>query len=270
MYLIINKNQSSLQLNKIGNPFIELSETGSTNSYAIDKVHSNLAAHGTTYFAHNQTKGRGQRGKEWVSEPSSNIILSIVMNTSSLSIHQQFSFSVSVALACRDFLAFYIEKNRENAVILDGSQLTVKWPNDIYWGDRKAAGILIENIIKGSKWEWAIVGMGINVNQTAFAPHLTNAISLSTITKKQHNSVDLAKELCKFVEHRYEQLIAHQSEKLLADYNHHLFKVGKQVKLKKEALLFQCTIEGVNEHGQLLLLDAPFKVVNFGEVEWVI
>ena len=91
----------------IGNPFIQFDTIASTNSYAIDMVQANLAAHGTAYFAHNQTAGKGQSGKHWITEAGSNIILSVVMDGAALSIQHQFKLSAFVALACRDFLSAF-------------------------------------------------------------------------------------------------------------------------------------------------------------------
>ncbi len=244
---------------KIGQPFIQFDTINSTNSYAIDSLQANLAAHGTAYFAHHQTAGKGQRGKEWITEQNSNIILSVIVDTCSLAIHQQFKLSVAVALACCDFFNNYA-----------GDDTSIKWPNDIYWRDRKAAGILIENIIKGNAWQWAVVGIGMNINQTTFGGKAKNPVSLKQITGKQFDTVELAKELCDCLEKRYQQLLATDFTTFLDEYNQHLYKAGQTVKLKKDTATFNCTIKQVNTNGQLEVSGAAKDYFEFGEVEWVL
>lgn len=244
---------------KIGQPFIQFDAIDSTNSYAIDSLQANLAAHGTAYFAHHQTAGKGQRGKQWITEPSSNIILSVVFDTTSLSIQHQFQLSVAVSLACYDFFS-----------ALAGDETSIKWPNDIYWRDRKAAGILIENIIKGNAWQWAVAGIGMNINQTSFNNITKNPVSLKQITGKQFDTVLLAKELCDCLENRYQQLLHDDFSSLLNEYNQHLYKAGQTVKLKRASAVFSCTVQAVNAKGQLLVAGAAKDYFEFGEVEWVI
>ena len=245
--------------NKIGQPFIQFDAIASTNSYAIDRIQANLAAHGTTYFAHNQTEGKGQRGKKWVTENGTNIILSVIVDCSILPIQNQFKLSAAVALACFDFFSQYA-----------GEETTIKWPNDIYWRDRKAAGILIENIVRGSDWTYAVIGIGMNINQTIFSPEAKNPVSLKQITSKNFDIIDMAKQLCSCLEKRYEQVINNDFENILLNYNKHLYKATQQVTLKKKFIVFKCIIDSVNQYGQLLVKDAAQTSFDFGEVEWVV
>ncbi len=255
---IINKVSNS-EFPTIGYPFVELVEVASTNSYAIDTVQANLAVHGTTFFAHSQTAGKGQRGKQWLTEPSSNIIVSCVVDTSFLSLNQQFPFSACVALAAKDFLSKYA-----------GEETSIKWPNDIYWRDRKAAGILIENVVRGNQWPWAVVGIGMNINQTSFSPALKNPVSLKQITGKTFDSVSLTKELCACLDARYQQLKRGDSSSLFENYNNHLFRKNETVKFNKANESFECTVKGVDPTGKLVVDGAIQDSFSFGEVEWVL
>ena len=255
---IINKI-SNTDFSSIGNPFIELSEIPSTNSYAIDNIQANLAVHGMSYFAHKQTEGKGQRGKQWLTESSSNIILSCVVDTSFLSLNHQFPFSACIALAAKDFFSKY-------AV----DETSIKWPNDIYWRDRKAAGILIENVVRGNQWSWGVVGIGININQTTFSPTLKNPVSLKQITGKTFDVVKLAKELCTHLENRYQQLKSGDNIAILEEYNRNLFRKNENVLFNKGTDSFYCTIKGVDETGRLLVTGINQESFSFGEVEWVI
>ncbi len=242
----------------VGLPFVELSNTDSTNIHAIRQLQANMAAHGTAFFAYAQHAGKGQRGKEWDSEPGSNIILSVVLDSSFLLITQQFYLSAMVALACHDFYSSYA-----------GEETKIKWPNDLYWRDRKAGGILIETLVRGHKWQWAVVGMGININQTVFPPQARRAVSLKQITGKQYDVPALARELCACLERRYQELLGGQFESLLDEYNRLLFMRNETMKLKKESVSFQCTIKSVNPNGALLVEGGIQDQFKFGEVEWI-
>lgn len=243
----------------IGNPFNELIAIASTNSYAIEKIQANLAVHGLTFFAHSQTAGKGQRGKQWLTEHGSNIIMSSIVDTTSQSINNQFPFSVCVGLGCYDFFSRYA-----------GEETCIKWPNDIYWRDRKAAGILIENTIRGNQWQWAVVGIGMNINQTSFISTLKNPVSLKQITGRSFDAVAMTKELCSFLEVRFNQLKEGKEKEQLEEYNSKLFMINKTVTFKKENISFEATIKGVSKTGQLLIDGYLRDSFSFGEVEWVL
>ncbi len=242
----------------IGEPFFELHEVDSTNIYAIDKVQANLAAHGTAFFANRQFAGKGQRGKDWISENGSNIILSVVIDPSFLLINQQFALSVMAALAVFDFFSAYA-----------GEETKIKWPNDLFWRDRKAAGILIENHLQGNKWQYSILGVGININQTQFSPLIKQAVSLKQITGKTYQPVVLAKEFCTCLEKRYRELKAGQLNEQLEEYNTHLYKKGETVRFKKDAIVFKAQVKLVNHHGEILLKDGLQESFQFGEIAWI-
>jgi BirA family transcriptional regulator, biotin operon repressor / biotin---[acetyl-CoA-carboxylase] ligase len=272
-----------------------LESVDSTNNYAMGRVRTGLAKHGDGFFAMAQVQGKGQRGKGWVTERGTNIIITLVMRPGGLQLQQQFQLSTAVALAAHDFFAHYA-----------GDETSIKWPNDIYWRDRKAGGILIENIIVSrqssdvrendiretsdistgngntdgnpanltsdasrlTSWQWAIIGMGININQTAFSESIRNAVSLKQITGKDWDVVALAKELCGYVQNRYEQLLA--GNDLLQEYNERLYKKGQNVKFKQGSRVFEGMVKEVNFMGELVVLTAIEEHFDFGEVEWVL
>ena len=242
-----------------GFSFTVLDSVDSTNNYAMAKVHAGLAKHGNAFFSSNQTNGKGQRGKIWQSAHNRNIALSIVLEPLGLDINQQFQISVVAALGGMDFFSSYV-----------GDETCVKWPNDIYWRDRKAGGILIENVFKGKEWRFCIIGIGINVNQGEFPIDLPNPVSMKQITGKEFNPELLARELHQSILYRYTQLKEIGFPPLLEAYNRQLFKKGQLVKLKKGAIVTQNLILGVNHHGQLLSRDAIDRSYDFGEIEWVL
>jgi BirA family biotin operon repressor/biotin-[acetyl-CoA-carboxylase] ligase len=152
---------------------------------------------------------------------------------------------------------------------LAGDETSLKWPNDIYWRDRKAGGILIESVCKGNEWLYAVVGIGININQVEFPDHIKNAVSLKQITGKTMNAVELAKQLCSFIDKRYTELKQSGADQLISRYNRYLFKRNESVRLKKANIIFETTIKEVNLKGQLLTRDTIDRSFDFGEVEWL-
>lgn len=249
---------ASLQSNYIiGHPLIQLKSVDSTNNYAHDQLHAKLAAHGYAVFAEDQFAGRGQRGKIWKAEPGSNILLSVILDTSFIPLHQQFYVGIAAALAGFELFAAYVTDDTK-----------IKWPNDIYWQNRKAGGILVETTNIGQQ-RFSIVGFGININQTAF-PDIGRPVSLKQITGKSFDPFALAKELCHCLEKRYVQLKQGAFHDLLKEYNAVLFKKGAIAKLKKNNIAFECTIEQVNHHGELVVTNGVQQCFSFGEVEWII
>ena len=240
----------------IGNPLIILESVDSTNNYAMAKVHAGLAKHGDTYFAMTQTAGKGQRGKSWKSGSGENIILSCTIQPPLFLLTNQFMLSITIALSCYDFVNHYVQ-----------SGTTIKWPNDIYWRDRKAGGILIENRLQGNDWQYAVAGIGININQTTFSADLINPVSLQQITGNTYDVVTMAKKLCSFIQARFE---LHTSHNLLEEYNSRLYKTGEKVLLKVKDTVFETLIKGVNDKGQLMTYNKKEALFNWGEVEWVI
>ena len=242
--------------NPIGQPFIHLTRVESTNNYAMAHVQAQMAGHGTAWFADEQTKGKGQRGKSWTGEAGQNIFVSILIEPSSLRPADQFKLSAAIATACCDFFSIYA---------LDETK--IKWPNDIYWKDRKAGGILIENIFQGDQWKYAIVGIGININQTSFEG-LANPVSLKQITGKQFEASLLARELCYCVNNRWNQIMSGEFIKVLSDYNSVLYKANEQVMLRKDDETFTPIVRSVNAVGELLINDG--EIISYGEVQWVL
>ena len=242
----------------IGIPFTELSTINSTNIYAMDKLQANLAAHGAAFFAWEQTEGKGQMGKLWLAKKGENSLLSVILDTSFLLISQQFRVSVIVALACYDCLSPYISDD-----------LTIKWPNDIYWRDRKTGGILIENNLSGVKWQWSIAGVGLNINQTVFPEMLIKAVSLKQITGKNHDPLLIANEFCACLNRRYESLKNEGFTNLLNDFNNKLYKKGELVKLKKNNIVSAYVIKNVTENGELIAEAGIEHHFLHGSVGWI-
>ena len=242
----------------IGDNFFFLNSVESTNNYAISRAHAGLAKHGDVFLAEEQTAGKGQRGKSWEAAPGENITLSVILEMHQLLFSRQFMLSAAIALGCHDFLTKKLE-----------TDVKIKWPNDLYWRDRKAAGILIENILQGTQWKFAIAGVGININQSAFSKDI-QAVSLKQITGKQWDVKALAAELCQSLEDRWNQLLNNDFAGLMHDYNHCLYKKDQRVKLKKDNIGFETVIREVNKEGELITQDVGTHYYKSGEVQWII
>ncbi len=252
----------------IGVPIIELQSVDSTNNYARKLLNEGLTQHGTAYFAYEQVAGKGRLAKVWESEKGSNILLSIVIDPTPLKLSDQFKLIVAVALSAHQLIVGYA-----------GDQAKIKWPNDIYWQDRKAGGILIESVVRGSSpalnqeklndWPWAIVGIGLNINQRVFPSHLSRAISLQQITGNSFNPLELARELCAIFDDYFERLKSEGFDSLYSQYLQHLYKKNEKVKLKKGSRVFEAVVKGVSESGQLITHHAIEEAFEFGQIEWV-
>jgi BirA family transcriptional regulator, biotin operon repressor / biotin---[acetyl-CoA-carboxylase] ligase len=240
--------------NSIGTPLTVLPTVDSTNNYAMAKFHEGQAKHGAAFFALEQTAGKGQRGKSWISVKGENIILSVVLEPTAGT--NQFFLLAAIALACHHLFNKRI-----------GNEVFVKWPNDIYWRDRKAGGILIENAYRGNTWSCSIAGMGLNINQTDFS-NTADAVSLKQITGKTYDPLELAKELCELIESKLE-LMQQNPVEIFHQYNQALYKRGMKVKLKKDSSVFETTIQEVDEEGMLITNDTLERRFSFGEVVWL-
>jgi BirA family biotin operon repressor/biotin-[acetyl-CoA-carboxylase] ligase len=244
----------------IGHSFIELGSVDSTNNYAMAQAHAGLASHGAMFYAHEQWAGKGQRGKSWTSTPGQNIILSTVLEPVNLPIIQQFPLSAAIALACYDLFSRYAT----------AADMAIKWPNDLYWRDRKAGGILIENSFKGDQWAYAIAGTGININQTRFPATAPNPVSLKQITGRDFDAPALARELGNHLEIRWQALIQGNAAALLDEYNQRLYRRDQPVRLKKDQAVFETVVKKVTPTGELLTRDVLDRQFTFGEIEWVL
>ena len=174
----------------LGEPLIELSEIDSTNMYAMEQIHAQKALSGSVYQTDFQTNGKGQHGRIWESHRGENLLCTYVLELNALKQgknwvpSEQLGLSAAVALGTQ---AFFME--------FAGEETKIKKPNDIYWRDRKAGGILIENIVRGTHWTWTVIGIGLNINQTQFSNEAGNPVSLKQITGKDWDIKTMQKKL---------------------------------------------------------------------------
>ena len=174
----------------LGEPLIELSEIDSTNMYAMEQIHAQKALSGSVYQTDFQTNGKGQHGRIWESHRGENLLCTYILELNSLKQgknwvpSEQLGLSAAAALGVQ---AFFME--------FAGEETKIKKPNDIYWRDRKAGGILIENIVRGTDWNWTVIGIGLNINQTQFSNEAGKPVSLKQITGKHWDIKAMQKKL---------------------------------------------------------------------------
>ena len=219
---------------------IHISETDSTNKYLQIISEKEPLSSGSIVLADFQTAGRGQKNNSWESEAGKNLTFSIFFRPESVPANMPFIISETASLSVKYTLDNYLD------------DISVKWPNDIYYKDNKIAGILIENIISESFIDKSIIGIGINVNQTKFVYDAPNPVSISLVTGK---SFDLMKILNEFRE-----IFAQQSERINNsfssihdDYIKSLYRKEGYHKYSDINGVFEARIYDIEPTGHLLL-----------------
>jgi BirA family biotin operon repressor/biotin-[acetyl-CoA-carboxylase] ligase len=234
----------------IGKNCIEVGNTDSTNSHMARLQAEKPLFEGMVVLAQGQEQGRGQRGTVWESEPGQNLTLSIFLKPGFLGPGEQFRLNKAVSLGVKEFVMA--------ACMPDGGgghvapEVRIKWPNDIYIGGKKAAGILIENSVGGSTLQHSIVGIGINVNQEVFSSDLPNPTSLKLVCGKLFDLKDCLEQLCSGIERRYLQLRS-SSKELEADYLKSLYRLEEWALYTYQEETIKAKIIGITGIGKLVL-----------------
>jgi len=211
----------------------------STNNYtAIPEIQSKLP-HKAVIMADHQTKGKGQLENKWESESGKNLLLSVFLNPDMI-INDQFLLNCVAALAIKDTVSYFLK-----------NPVFIKWPNDIFVGNRKIAGILIENSIFGSRIKRSIIGIGININQTQFETGTFNSFKL--IDKKAHDRTRILEFLLYRFNAYYEQ-INNPENSLQKNYDNSLYTKDEWRSFKTpENQIFDAKITGTTTEGKLKL-----------------
>lgn len=204
-----------------------------------------------------QTAGKGQRGAIWESEAGKNLTCSVLLYPVFLEPQRQFLLTVAVSVAVAQALEDYTS-----------APVRIKWPNDIYVGNRKIAGMLIENQLKGKRWKSAIVGLGVNINQDVFPESIAErATSLKIVTGVAHDLGGLLSKLCHYIGRAYGLLQRQGEAELREAYNTRLFARGERRNFLVEGdVEVKGKILSVNDVGELSV-DFDGHQVAFGPKE---
>lgn len=236
----------------------------STNSEALRQV--SQCDDFTVFAAKFQTGGRGQKGTKWESAPGENLTFSVMLKPKNIKAQDQFIIAQVVTVGIRRYL-----KER-------GVESTIKWPNDIYAGDKKICGILIENFVTGDTLSGSIVGIGLNVNQTLFQSDAPNPVSMSTITEVEYDIknelVLLSNEIKELYKSADSSLSAPFLKKLEKEYMDSLYRregfhLYQQM---PEGEVFKARISGIDSSACLILEreDGGVKRYSFKEIKYII
>ena len=224
--------------------YIKVSQTASTNTY-LSRLAATLPG-GTVIYTPSQTAGRGQKGNSWESEDGKNLTFSHLLKRPPVKARDQFYLSEAAALAVVEALTTEA-----------GDGFSVKWPNDVYWQDKKVCGMLIENSLNGSDIAICIIGIGINVNQQVFVSDAPNPVSLINISGHEHDLMALLKRVCSRIEQLVDSLADDTARRDLHQrYMAALYRNDGQLHLWEDAdgNRFMASVAGIAPDGTLTLL----------------
>lgn len=245
----------------VGQNLIKLLAVDSTNTFLKNLVSkSEPLAEGTVIMADHQFAGRGQQDNTWQAEPGKNLTLSILLKPKFLPLNKQFLLNIAVSVAINNALSNFV-----------ATGISIKWPNDIYYFNKKLGGILIENAIVGNAIKTAVIGIGLNVNQQEFSTELdSKATSLHQILHEDVNLAALLSDICSEIESLYLQLKAGAYTFLTNAYVDKLYKINTPSIYRHNGEVFEGIIRGITDLG-LLNVEKEGKVVqfNFKEIEFL-
>ncbi|UJP65020.1 biotin--[acetyl-CoA-carboxylase] ligase [Mongoliitalea daihaiensis] len=240
----------------LGKEIIYLTECHSTNDFAQQLLKNNEAGEGVIVFTDKQTKGKGQRGNRWWSEPGMNLTFSLVLEPKFLKAGQQFDLNIVICLSILELLQAF------------DPEFVVKWPNDVLhkkYG--KIAGVLIENTLQSQWIESSVVGIGLNVNQNMNA--FPGALSLCRLTQKTHDIWEVMEKLVQRIEWNYIRLKRGEIRMLKNSYLKNLLNY-QQRQLFSDGDVFEGVITGVTEDGKLLVnKKGEIQSYGFKEIQYL-
>ena len=220
---------------------IHLEEVDSTNNYLKKIMYEQHPEEGSMVIIDFQTSGRGQMGNGWSSEKGMNLLLSLLIYPDNLLANEQFIISCIASLAVKNCLDQFVDDIR------------IKWPNDIYWKDKKIAGMLIENDVQGKLIQNSIIGIGININQQNFSDELPNAISLRQITGTDSDINHIADIFIRELFLLYREFQDGKTAQIEDEYMLDLYRVNDYYWFKDESGNFKAKIKEVLPSGHLML-----------------
>jgi BirA family biotin operon repressor/biotin-[acetyl-CoA-carboxylase] ligase len=221
----------------LGKDIVNLTECHSTNDTALSLFRSNMAKEGTIVVADRQTKGKGQRGNKWYSEPGKNLTFSMVLTPLFLDATEQFGLNMAISVGIHDAISEYLQ------------DIKIKWPNDFMHVDRgKLGGLLIENAVSNNGVEMSIAGLGLNVNQTEFP--FPNAVSMAILAGAELDKQEIFRSLVTHIEKWYLKLKRGQIKEIRAYYIAHLYRYDEWA-WYHDSDLFLGKITGIDNTGNL-------------------
>lgn len=220
-------------------------------------VDADTAQPGMTIVAKEQTQGKGQRGRQWKDSPGESLLTSIIC-TPECPLDRQFVFNAAVAVSIAEVLTGLWEH----------WDIRIKWPNDIIINDKKAGGILIENVLRGSNWTYSIIGLGLNIRQSAFPDELPFATSLKIASGRDF-------EIKTILEAVRSTILGNtcgslDPDGIMEEYNSYLYRRGGEQKFTNGSEEWKVVIQSAGANGmlQVQLADGSILHYNHGVAQW--
>ena len=229
-----------------------ISETISTNQLMKELLRKNTLPEGFVVQTDFQTNGKGQGSNVWESAKGKNLLFSLLLHPQHIAIDTQFIISQIVSLGIIEVLRGL------HPEIANG--LSVKWPNDIYWHDKKVGGILIENTLQGRVINASVVGIGLNINQEKFETEAPNPVSLKQIAGKEHQSKDILEAIVTNILRHYLEL---NTETICNQYMDSLYRKTGYHPYQTAGKSFSARILDVAPDGKLMLEDTQGEVTGY-------
>ena len=239
---------------------IRMESVDSTNNYLRELIAKEDLPDGSAVLVDFQTAGRGQTGNSWESERGKNLTFSIAVYPSAIPANRQFLISQISALSIKDALDSHT------------GGIYIKWPNDIYWEDRKISGMLIENNLMGTSIHSSVIGIGLNLNQKVFKSNAPNPVSLCQITGKEYDREEVFSHVLSCFYKRYLQLLHGEFGKIAKDYAYSLYRREGFFTYRDGKGVFKAQIKEIEPDGHLVLQlpGGEIRKYAFKEVEFVI
>lgn len=241
--------------------FIHLHHTDSTNTF-LSRYADGGEADIVVATADYQTAGRGQGSNTWESEEGKNLLFSLLIRPTMVEAAEQFVLSMAGALALRDVI---VEAT-------GATDISLKWPNDVYWRDYKVSGTLIETSVSGKRVKRCIFGTGINVNQRRFLSDAPNPLSLCAITGAELSVEALLRSVVEHFKHYYRLVAGHDYGRIASAYRAALYRRTGRHRYADKDGEFTATISDVGLDGTLTLSldDGRLRRYAFKEVKFII
>lgn len=244
--------------------------TESTNTYLLNLINRKKIVENQqilidipefyTVSAGFQSSGRGHKDNSWISEPEKNILLSTLIYPS-VSAENQFLINMSISLGILEFCKG----------IIDSEDLSIKWPNDIYYKDKKLGGVLIEHTIIGDSILFSIVGIGLNINQSVFPESLPNPVSIFQINQKEYNINQCIRNLLDTIIRKYNNGVFDEKS-IRNEYLGALYRYGEPHAFLYKGTQIEASIIDISKHGMLCLKTSENEIIECGfkEIGYVI
>lgn len=239
--------------------FIYVDEVDSTNNHVRNMAEAFPEKEFIVTIARYQTSGRGQRGNSWESEKGKNLLFSILCRPTFLDANQQFLLSQVISLSIKEELEHHAKK------------ISIKWPNDIYWREKKIGGILIENDLEGKHIAQSILGVGINLNQLEFTSGAPNPVSLMQATGQTKDAQSILRKILRRFEFYYRKLKEGHADQVAELYKKSLLRKRGYYLFQDKEGIFGARIHHIEPDGHIVLQDTEknLRMYSFKELEYI-